>query len=173
MTDYSADRKWSDKFIPMIKQIVGPLAMGVAPNENDTKENTDLMVLDAHDMRVACRMRTHGYFRQFGHEVTIRLDRKSGAETEFLKLIKGFGRWFFYGHANEADNDIEHWMVLDLNIFRASLIFDANTARKVDSFDKQNIDGTTSFKVYDMRTFPRSVFVARSPSVILLTDNAA
>jgi hypothetical protein len=100
MPDYAEDRRWSDKFIPRIKEIVGPLAMGIAPDANDHHEATDLMVIDAHDMRIAARMRKYGFFDQFGHEVTIRLNRTNGSETEFLKIIKGFGRWFFYGHAN-------------------------------------------------------------------------
>jgi hypothetical protein len=61
-------------------------------------------------------------------------------------------------------------MLLDLNQFRAALIFDANTSRKVRFCTKQNTDGTTSFKVFDMRSFPQSVFVARSPGVARLTD---
>jgi hypothetical protein len=170
MPDYAFDRPWSDRFLPRIAQIVGPLMLGAAPNYNDMRENTDLMVLDAHDnIRVAARVRRFGYFAGFGHDVTFRHARASGAETEFRKLVNGFGRYFFYGHANAEATDIPDWLVLDLNRFRGALIIESISKMpeplRMKYVRQDNTDNETSFIAYDIRTFPSGIIVKCSDSV--------
>ena len=170
MPDYAFDRRWSDRFLPQIAQIVGPLMLGAAPTYHDQRENTDLMVLDAHEnIRVAARVRKFGYFAGFGHDVTFRHARANGAETEFAKLVNGFGRYFFYGHANAEATDIPDWMVLDLNRFRGALIKESLSHMpeplRMKFVRQDNFDNETSFLAYDIRTFPKGIIVSMSASV--------
>ncbi len=165
MNGYRADRQWSDRFIPQIKSIVGPLLLEPAPFEMDAKEATDLMVFRARDMRIAARIRRHGFFENYGNEFTIRARRDSGAETELSKIVNGWGDWFFYGHSCEFSADVLHWMLIDLDHFRAGLIRNSMNGVKLRSGDKPNGDGTY-FKWFDVRSFPQHppLLIARSPS---------
>lgn len=170
MADYYGDRRWSDRFLPRIVQIVGPLMLGTAPTYQDQRENTDLMVLDAQEnIRVAARVRKHGYFPGFGHDVTFRHARANGAETEFAKVVNGFGRYFFYGHSNVDETDIPDWMVLDLNRFQGALIKESLSKMpeplRMKFVKQDNNDNETSFLAYDIRTFPKGVIISMSASI--------
>lgn len=154
MSGYRADRQWSDRFIPQIKSIVGPLLLDAAPFELDAKEATDLMVFRARDMRIAARIRRHGFFDNYGNEFTIRARRDSGAETELSKIVNGWGDWLFYGHADERASQITQWMLIDLDHFRAGLIRSSMNGHVLRTGDKPNGDGTY-FKWFDARSFPK------------------
>jgi hypothetical protein len=155
---YREQRAWSDKFIPQIKRIVGPYLLGVADDCRDMHEATDLIVIQAKDLRIAARMRKPGYADKYPYDFTIRADVPSGATTELQKMVDGFGDLFFYGHANEADQ-IVRWMLLDLAAWRAHLI--RRTVKLGDV--RTNIDGT-KFVVFDVRDFvgPPTVLVSSS-----------
>lgn len=103
MAAYESDRRWSDKFIPAIKQIVGPRLLSVTPDEIDCKQAADLMVFTARDMKIAARVRRPGFADKYPYEFTIRARRDSGAETELSKIVNGWGDWLFYGHADAED----------------------------------------------------------------------
>lgn len=164
MSDYTTDRQWSDRFIPAIKRIVGPLLLEPADFGRDASEATDLIVLTARDMRIAARIRRLGYADKFGCEFTIRAQRDSGAETELSKIVNGWGDWLFYGHAAETETSIERWMVIDLHAFRAALI---RRNKELKHGDKSNGDGTF-FKWFDVRSFPPNppILVAGSHNII-------
>jgi hypothetical protein len=158
---YTKDRKWSDKYIPMIKRIVGEYILSEAPAEVDQEEATDLIVFDAKGLKIACRLRRPGYFQKYGDEFTIRCYRESGAKTELEKVINGFGDWFFYGHADGDDTlNITKWMLIDFNSFRAHLIrdlrYDDKKDRKIRHGNRDNGDGTwfTWFNIYDFKGSP-------------------
>ena len=123
MGDYSDDRKWSDRFLPAIKQIIGPLLLIESPNEVDCKQAADLITIQDQNVMIACRVRRSTYAKQYGREFTIRSHRDSGQTTELSKIIDGFGDWMFYGYAvDDVTPRINPWVVLDLNVFRADLI---------------------------------------------------
>ena len=103
---YSADRRWSDAFIPAIKQIVGPLLLEESSFEVDTQQAADLVVMNARDTTIACRVRRGGYADRYGYEFTIRAKRDTGAKTELEKIIDGFGDWMFYGHAHADGTNV-------------------------------------------------------------------
>jgi hypothetical protein len=42
---YRTDRRWADRFIPQLKQIVADLLVLPAPEAEDVWRNTDLIVL--------------------------------------------------------------------------------------------------------------------------------
>ena len=67
----------------------GPL--NVAPEPMDRLQATDLVMLDARDMRIAARVRRPGYFQRYPHQFTIRSSLPSGGETELSKIVNGKG----------------------------------------------------------------------------------
>ena len=93
---YASDREWSERFIPSIKKLVGPLLLEAAPLDLDRNEATDLMVFCARDMRIGARVRSHKHFENHSNDFTIRCARDSGAKTELAKIVDGWGDWMFY-----------------------------------------------------------------------------
>lgn len=171
MASYSNDRRWSDRFIPEIKRIVGPHLMAVTPDEIDCNQAADLMVFTARDMKVAARVRRPGFANRYPYEFTVRARRDSGAETELSKIVNGWGDWMFYGHSNDAENGFAVWWLIDLHALRAALI------REKDALkfgDKPNGDGTY-FKWFDLRFFPDNppILIAGSHDLPRLRGQAA
>ena len=153
---YEVNRRWSDGFIPAIKKIVGPLLLEESSFEVDTQQSADLVVINARDKTIACRVRRAGYADQYGYEFTIRSQLDSGAKTELAKIIDGFGDWMFYGHAAEDGINVSRWMVISLPALRASIIRKQATAHK-----RSNRDGT-HFVAFDVRELPDACIVAAS-----------
>jgi len=167
--NYSTDRVFSDRFIPAIKRIVGPLLLTEAGDFEDQREATDLVVLKLRkvDVRIACRVRTPE-FKRFRDEFTFRLRRASGVTTELQKILGGFGDFAFYGHATGPTLEIDPWVYLDLAKFRE--IFKATgwregVARGVLG-ERVNGDGVTAFAWFKIAAFAECV-VARSPGFIV------
>lgn len=169
MTDYEKDRRWSDKHIPQIKELVGPLLLSPASFDEDIKHATDLMILDARDKRIAARVRRPGYYEKYPNDFTIRSARKNGQPTELQKMIDGFGDWFFYGHEGE-DGRIKNWMLLDLHVWRAQLIAwgKARDGWTKYAREQTNKDNATSFFSFMVLDFPESILIGGHP---LAPDN--
>ena len=163
MNFYNANRSWSDQFLPDIKRIVGRHLLEVSPDPLDWHHATDLLMLDARDMRIAARVRRPGYAEAYPHQFTIRSKLPSGAQTELAKIISGKGDWLFYGHADASQTAIESWQLIDLRAFRAGLI--RKGAQGLRWGNKRNADGTT-FTWFDARSFPSEppLVVAQSQS---------
>ena len=151
---YNFNRQWSDRFIPEIKSIVGAHLLSIAPDDQDMRHATDLMMLDAKDVRVAARVRRPGYAERFPYDFTIRSQVPSGAETELAKIVNGKGDWMFYGHADASERTIERWWLIDLRAFRAALIRQSTNGFPIKCGDRTNPDGTR-FKWFDIRSFPK------------------
>jgi hypothetical protein len=116
----AADLAWANQFMPFIRAVVGPCLLGPSTLQEDTQENTDLRVLIARDMRIACRVRAQKYRELYGDEFTFRVRRDTGAEAEFNKMLEGWGDWFFYGFATEcAELAIDPWWIINLEVFRS------------------------------------------------------
>jgi hypothetical protein len=156
MTSYADDRKWADRYIPVIKRIVGPHLLSPAPLEVDQQQAADLIVLRARDMTIACRVRRPGYAKKWPYDITIRSRRHSGAKTEFAKIVDGWGDWMFYGHAQYSEQiGFSRWYLIDLAALRAAMIRD--TARGKDfKQERSNGDGT-HFVVIDVRRIEECV----------------
>lgn len=141
MPSYSQDRKWSDLFIPRMKEIIGPRFLEVSSFEVDTKQASDLIVMRVDGGKyIACRIRRPGYLK-YKHEFTIRSHRDSGAVTELSKVYDGWADWMFYCHANSNDPDagLACWMLIDLKSFRAQMI---KYRKRIQYSTKSNGDGT-------------------------------
>ncbi|HCQ59815.1 MAG TPA: hypothetical protein DIU10_18235 [Sulfitobacter sp.] len=122
MNCYTNNRNWSDRFLPEIKQLIGGYLLETAADPFDHIQATDLMMLDARDMRVAARVRRPGYAQRYPYQFTIRSAVASGAQTELSKIVNGNGDWMFYGHSNADQTGLEAWWLIDLRAFRAALI---------------------------------------------------
>ena len=148
---YDINRQWSDRFLPQIKHIVGAHLLEAAPDPLDMLQATDLLMLDARDMRIAARVRRPGYASRYPHQITIRSGVPSGAETELSKIVNGKGDWLFYGHSNANQTAVDRWYLIDLNAFRAGLI--RYGSKGLHWGTKCNPDGTR-FTWFDIRSFP-------------------
>ena len=118
MNCYTNNRNWSDRFLPEIKQLIGSYLLETAADPFDHIQATDLMMLDARDMRVAARVRRPGYAQRYPYQFTIRSAVASGAQTELSKIVNGNGDWMFYGHSNADQTGLEAWWLIDLRAFR-------------------------------------------------------
>lgn len=158
MSAYAKDREWSDQFIDEIKRIVGPRLLIAAPLDVDRREAADLIVLRGRDMTIAARVRRAGYADAYPFDFTIRSARQSGAKTEMAKMVEGLGDWMFYGHASSQPGKLVRWWLIDLHVWRASLIRQGwdNLAVQKDNFDG------TRFMVFDVRKFERRLILACS-----------
>jgi len=115
--DYRGDKEWSDRFLPQIKAIIAEHLIHTAPFQEDISHNTDLIVLKTTDnIRFACRVR-RPYYMDCKHEFTIRYKRESGVQTEWNKVIQGWGDYLFYGISGEGET-IDAWGIGNLNVFR-------------------------------------------------------
>lgn len=165
MPSYHTDREWSDRYIPEIKRIVGPLLLEVSSFEEDTKQASDLIVIGARSVTIACRVRRHGYEEHI-HDFTIRSKRDNGTETELKKITNGWGDLMFYAHASGEPGEIfSAWYLIDLKAWRAAMIrWDpGKTKRKIRCGQISNGDGTW-FAWFDIRSFPEdpSILIASS-----------
>lgn len=118
MIGWQGDKRWSDRFLPEIKRILGEHLIAEPPIEEDAERNTDLMVLRLDAVRIGCRVRKHRYLRGYGDEFTIRAGRPSGAKTELTKIIEGWGDYFFYGFCDEDEKQLAQWLLGDLKALR-------------------------------------------------------
>jgi hypothetical protein len=148
---YLDDRPWSDRFLPQVRAIVGPLVLVEAPADEDKKRATDLMSIVK---RIAVRIRKPGYSDRYKYQFTIRAKRDTGAITELSKIIAGWGDWMFYGHSDSDERVIALWWLIDLKCWRYE-------RELVKSEDRENGDGTY-LKAFDVRHFSPSILIASS-----------
>jgi hypothetical protein len=164
---YSEKRRArSDKHLPQIKGIIGPLMLEESSFEIDTQEATDLMVMTARDIRIACRVRDFQYMEKYGNEFTIRR-YSNGNETEMHKIIGGWGDWMFYGFSTEDDSSVARWFLIDLDVFRYNLI---QHQKRVRTGRKPNGDGT-ELQWFDVRSFTPNILIAASHPVAFFHQN--
>jgi hypothetical protein len=160
---YSDDREWSDRFIPAIRQIVGPHLLLPAPMELDRKEATDLIVFTARDMRIAARVRRPVWRQHHEREFTMRSRVKSGADTELHKIIEGWGDWMFYGFAKtEEPPSIFPWFIVDLNAFRRHYSERSENGLR---FESKSTQDSKEFLAFDIDSFPAT------PPLLIASSN--
>lgn len=169
MGAYARNREWSDRMLPQVRHLIGPLLLEPAPLELDCKQATDLIVLKARDMRIAVRVRRPGYYCNFKYEFTLRAKHDNGAETELSKIVNGWGDWLFYGHADK-DDFITLWWLVDLYAFRAALIRNSMNGGSLLYEAHSNRDGT-HFVAFDLRSFPEHPPILVSSSEPLARDD--
>ena len=153
MKKWQKDKEDSDAFLPEIKRILGEHLISEAPFEEDAERNTDLIVLRLEAIRIACRIRSHEYLKNYSDEFTIRAGRPSGTKTELTKIIEGWGDYFFYGFASEDRSRLVQWILGDLRAFRLyynRCLYKGERPGK----SKNNIDGSSDFLAFRHRDIP-------------------
>jgi len=163
MTGWQHDKRWSDRFLPEIKRILGEHLIGEPPIEEDQERNTDLIVLKMDAVRIGCRVRRHKYYLHYFDEFTVRAGRPSGVKTELTKIIEGWGDYFFYGFSTPDETTLIHWVLIDLKKFRLwfnrSII---DKKGKLPGILKTNRDQSSSFLVFSLKNLPENIFLAQS-----------
>lgn len=160
-TNWEADKRWSDIFLPEIKMILGLHLIGEPQLEEDCERNTDLIVLRMEAVRIACRVRHYEYFQKYPNDITIRSGRPSGAKTELTKIVEGWGNYFFYGFSDEQEQRLAAWRLCDLNAFR--IYFNRYiVAHKglIPGTGKANNDGSSDFRAFNAVDIPSFVLAS-------------
>ena len=161
MSTWRDDKAWSDRFMPEIKSVLGQFLLSEAPEEDDAKFATDLIVLRMQSVRIAVRMRTKRWaVDPFLNEFTIRKERPSGARSELGKIVSGFGDFLFYGFECETTGRLGRWSIIDLSEFREQfmfLVFESDS--KKFPVDIKYADNA-SFAVFPFDVFKRPVVAA-------------
>lgn len=122
--DVRRDFEWQRPFIPVVAELVGcelgPYLFREAGAHEDMHENSDLIILQARDIRVGCRVRKPAYNNRFPFDVTFRCWRQSNVATELDKVLAGWGHAFFYGIAADAQSQtFARWSLLSLQRLRS------------------------------------------------------
>lgn len=156
MYNWESDKKWSDRFLPEIKRILGEYLISEPSIEEDAERNTDLIVLKLEAIRIACRIRRNKYLLNYGNQFTIRSGRPSGTKTELTKIIEGWGNYLFYGFSDEKEIQLKKWILGDLNSFR--IYFNRELANKRQPWiNKNNIDNSSNFISFEYREIPNFI----------------
>lgn len=159
MIGWHNDKRWSDRFLPEIKAFLGQTFIGEASIEDDQRRNTDLITLTIKPLRFACRVRRYDAFQEYWMEFTLRNSRPFGAKTELEKVLEGWGDYLVYGFANQYENSLQQMFIGDLTIFRQW--YTAEIARRrIPGVVKDNFDGSSSFRVFELRQLPPKFIVA-------------
>ena len=156
--DWKEDKRWSDKFLPEIKMILGLHLIGEPPIEEDCERNTDLIVLKMDAVRIACRIRRYEYFSKYPDDITIRYGRPSGVKTELTKIIEGWGDYFSYGFSDENEKNLISWRLCRLNDFRVWFNRQIVSNKGVmPGANKNNNDNSSSFLVFKADVIPNFI----------------
>jgi hypothetical protein len=146
------NREWSNQFIPTTKAILGEHLIVESSLEMDRHQATDLILLNARNLAIACRVRRPGFAAKYPYQFTLRSRIPSGKETELQKITNGWADYLFYGHAvSETETTINPWFIINLKCWRAHMI--RRHRNSIQFGEKHNPDGT-AFVWFDLSTFP-------------------
>ena len=174
---FESDYKWQQKLLPHVIQHCGThLArriIGDAPAEEDKHRNTDLMVLNWNQVRIGVRLRTNSYYHDplYRNQFTIRASRELGT-TEYEKVIKGFGDYFFYGFTNNRKAHIVAWFIGDLNVFRQYRAEYLEKHGVEPGTVKPNRDGSSEFRAFNVADLPESFVIHRDCAWLRMQERA-
>jgi len=157
MPEYHADRRWADRFIPQLKQIVADLLVTPAPEAEDLQRNTDLIVFRVETLRVACRVRRFKYLVEYPFDFTVRSGRPNGADTELAKILAGYGDYLVYAFASEDEQRLAAWRTIDLCQFRLWFHRQSIQGKGMPGIALKNGDGSSAFRAFDVRKMPVGV----------------
>ena len=161
MNGWQGDKRWSDRFLPEIKAILGTYLIGEPPHEEDAERNTDLMVLGMEAVRIGCRVRRHKFLATYGNEFTIRAGRPSGCKTELTKIVEGWGDYFFYGFTDTEERSLAAWLLGDLRVFRLWFNRTILATKNCPGQSKDNNDNSSNFRAFVVSDLPTEFVIAR------------
>ena len=162
-TSWQSDKRWSDRFIPELVDIVRqnlPVQI-IRPGtfQEDAMEASDLVVLRFDSLRVACRVRRAEYVNRYMDEFTVRAGRPSGTPTELAKVMSGWGGLFIYAFAAPEGQNLTCWHLIDLSELRLSIHRTPDLL--TDKYKQKNTDGSSWFYAWPYTAFPPSLIVAK------------
>jgi hypothetical protein len=159
---------WQRRYIPAWKRVLGEVLFAEASFEEDTQHNTDLLVLRLEAVRVAIRTRTFRELQGFHDredQFTIRAARPRGTDTEFVKIMEGFGDVLGYGFASEAyDGTLCSWVVGNLKVFRQWFyrqLYQGPKPTELPGRLQSNHDGSSDFVGYYIDALPAGFVLGR------------
>lgn len=158
---YMEQRAWSDKFLPEVMEIVHRNhhllprpAMGatvcIADEMRDMKQATDAIITHTGEVCIAIRIRRFKYLPSYRNEFTIRIKSKHGGQSELEKIRAGFCSVYFYGFANDAEDGLAFWRILDVSKFRRWLRkIEKTVKRPFQTIDNRDGSMGAAFRVRD------------------------
>lgn len=153
---YRKNRVWSDQYLDQIQRILGPILFQIADDETDMTQATDLHVLKAQPVAIACRVRRmNKNFSRFKNEFTIRAERPNGRKTELAKILDGFGDYYFYGWVDEQADRVAYYTVFDIDLFRQAIAADPTLASQTVTNPSDGI----KFCAFDFQDFPAAMIL--------------
>lgn len=161
---WEEDMAWGRRFTFHMAAICGAYLIREAPWEEDAYRNTDLIVLTVPSgLRVACRVRRPQFLHQYPHEFTIRCERKSKAETELRKVLRGWGDYILYGFADpESERPrLKAWLLGNLDVFRDWYSIQTDKRDREPGTLRHNSDGSSDFVAFRIDELPPAFVVAR------------
>jgi hypothetical protein len=148
MKAWKTGKNWSDRFIPEIKQHVAAILSMDAfmimegSQIEDARHNSDLMVLDIANTRIACRIRKAKYAADYSKDITIRAQLPYGGATELDKILSGWGDYFFYGFADDDEIHLQKWLFGRIRAIGPYIkkLYDENAVPKfIKNFDNSSM----------------------------------
>ena len=165
---WQQDKRWSDRFLPEIKSILGTCLIGEPPCEDDQERNTDLIVLKMEAVRIACRVRRYAQLEKYYDQFTIRSGRPSGTKTELTKIIEGWGDYFFYGFSDETENSLIIWYLADLKVFRVWFMRKLiENKGKLPGMAQKNKDNSSVFHAFTFDELPPNFIIKSKQGKIM------
>lgn len=111
---YQIQRGLSDKFdnkiIDLLSKIFKTSDVKISSTHQDKFQNTDFVVNQF--INISSRQRLYKYFELFPGDFTIR------KESEYPKILKGFGDYLLYYFLDRDQQHIIKWSLINLDIFR-------------------------------------------------------
>jgi len=151
---WERDKEKADELWPEIKSILQDVAgdiveIKIADEQQDQRESTDYEIILVGG-RVAARVRKWAYFKKYG-DFTLRCSRPSGRETEYAKIMKGWGDWYLYGW--RRNNHFGHWVLIDLEKFR--------NCHLLPHGKKSNYNGSSNFHYWPLDTLRKHKIIIK------------
>lgn len=161
---YRERRAFGDKVLPEVQGIIkkyqrylnARFCNGrtlVASDKLDKECGTDLLFINDLVLSIAVRIRAYSKI-PYSNEITIRdyVDHIEN-QTEYNKIINGFGNVLFYGFMNKFGTGLECWGMYDLDVFR-------EYHQQVRGSRICPVDGD-HFWVYRIDSFPETFTILR------------
>jgi hypothetical protein len=149
-TLYEMDRAMADFYVPQaIDLLINKCAKHIftikPSNDYDDLNKATDCVFNTIGGSIAFRHRGEYAFHEY-HDITLRSFRPSGVKTEVEKIREGSPRWYLYCWVK--DNKITEWVLLDLNIFRETIIDNPDTPHKKTNYDENKFHAYGIIQLY-------------------------
>lgn len=163
---YSGDLTWASEYNGQIADVLARYltpyltpTIRLATFREDLHESTDMRMVG--DANVGLRVRRSTWYERHRDEFTLRISRPSGTQTEVDKIRSGWCDFYFYGFA-AVDSDpkagFAGWSLLDCRVMRAAW----DEQPWLLSRSRENADGSSSFTVQNLHSYPYGLVLARS-----------